>query len=63
MKMLHTLKMRWLLLAMLVVAAIGETIAWQISVKFDWRFEPVPIAAICVGATAAFVALIYDGRE
>jgi len=63
MKMIHTLKMRWLLLAMLLAVVMGETIAWQISAMFDVRLDPVAVAAVCMGATAAFVALIYDGRE
>jgi hypothetical protein len=63
MKHIHTLKARWLLLAMLLVTVLGETLVWQISRSFHLRFAPVPVAAICVGLTAVVVAWIYDGRD
>ena len=63
MKMLHTLKARWLVLAMILTTVLGETIAWQISRTFGVRFDPVAVGAVCVGATAAIVAWIYDGRD
>lgn len=63
MKHIHTLKARWLLLAMLLTTVIGETVAWQISQSFHVRFNPVPVAAVCIGLTAAAIAFLYDGRD
>ena len=63
MKHIHTLKARWLLLAMIATTVLGETVAWQISRSFGFRFSPVVVAAVCVGLTAAIVAALYDGRE
>ncbi|MBI5767977.1 MAG: hypothetical protein HZA93_09280 [Verrucomicrobia bacterium] len=63
MKHIHTLKARWLLLAMLLVTVIGETLAWQLARTFHFRFNAVPIAAVCIGLTAAVVAFVYDGRD
>lgn len=63
MKMIHHLKARWLLAAMLIAVAGGEYVAWQVTRAFDWRFPSIAIAAVCIGAVAAAVALLYDGRE
>lgn len=63
MKHIHTLKARWLLLAMLLTTVIGETLAWQLARTFQFRFNAVTVAALCIGLTAAVVAVIYDGRD
>ena len=63
MKHLHSLKARWLLLAMVLATVIGETIAWQISRSFHTRFDPVAVGAVCIGLTAVLTAAIYDGRD
>lgn len=63
MKILHTLKAGWLLLAMLAAVAVGEVIAWQISRAYDVRFAPALVAALCLGLVAFVVSLIYDGTD
>ena len=63
MKPIHTLKARWLLLAMILTTVVGETIGWQLSRTFDLRFPSIAIGAVCVGLTAVIVAAIYDGRD
>lgn len=63
MKTFHTLKMRWLLLAMVGTTVIGEVVAWQVTRLLNWRFPAVAVAAVCVGLVAAFAAEFYDGRE
>ncbi|MDO8541385.1 MAG: hypothetical protein Q7S40_13175 [Opitutaceae bacterium] len=63
MKTFHTLKASWLLAAMILVAVVGEFIAWHVTQFFHWRFPAVAIAAVCVGLVAAVVAEFYDGRD
>lgn len=60
---IHTLKTPWLIAAMMVAVAIGETIAWQISRVYDVRFWSVGAAAVCVGLVAFAVSVLYDGHE
>ena len=63
MKILHTLKTSWLLLAMIVSVAIGETLAWQLSRLFDLRYSAVAVAAVSIAFAAFVVSLIYDGTD
>jgi hypothetical protein len=55
--------MRWLVLAMLLVTAIGELLAWQACNALGFRFPALAIGAVCVGLTATVVSLLYDGHE
>jgi hypothetical protein len=63
MKILHTLKTSWLILAMIVAVVIGETVAWQVSRAFDLRFPAFAVGAVSVGLVAFIVSLIYDGTD
>lgn len=63
MKAIHHLKARWLLTAMVVAVVAGEFVAWQVTRALHWRFPSVAVGAVCVGAVAAVVAWLYDGRE
>lgn len=63
MKMIHHLKARWLLAAMLVTVIAGEYIAWFVTNQFGWRFPAVAVGAVCVGLVAVVVSWIYDGRD
>ena len=63
MKTLHTLKAPWLIVAMVIAVSIGEIVAWQVMKSLGVRFDPTAVAAVCVGAVAAVVALLYDGNE
>ena len=63
MRMLHTLKTSWLVLAMVVAVAIGEAFAGQLSVIFGVRFSAVAVGAASIGVVALIVSLVYDGRD
>ena len=63
MKHIHHLKTSWLLTAMILGVAVGETIAWWVSTTFDLRFPVVAVAAVSIGLVAAGTSAIYDGRE
>lgn len=63
MKLIKHLRTPWLLGAMIVATVVGEFLAWKICGVLGLRFPPVPVAALCVGAVAAFVAWQYDGVD
>jgi len=63
MKILHTLKPSWFILAAVAAIAVGEWIAWQIARAFDFRFSGFAVAAISVAILAFVVSLIYDGTD
>jgi hypothetical protein len=63
MKMLHTLKTSWLILAMVVAVVIGEAMATQLSSLFGVRFSAVAVGAASIGVVVLIVSLIYDGRD
>ena len=63
MKHIHHLTASWLLVAMVIAVALGETIALTVSKAFSFRCPVVAVAALCIGLVAGGVSLIYDGSE
>jgi hypothetical protein len=63
MKITHTFKGSWFLLAMIVAILIGEIVAWEVSSRLGIRNNPLVVAFLCMGLVAAIASVLYEGAD
>jgi hypothetical protein len=60
MKTTHTFKGSWFALAIVTAIVVGELVAWQLSNRLDFGFNPITVGFGAAGLVALVVSIVCD---